>query len=223
VKLLGILRFELAYQVRRPWPWLMFAVLLVVSFLMTRDAAVADALYDDFFVNAPFAIAITTVVGGLLWLLLAPVVAGEAAARDVATSMYALVYTSPTGKRDYLLGRFLAALVLNATLLLAVQIGIVLAIYSPGVNAELIGPFRPAAYLTAYAYLALPNAVLATTLQFAIALRTGRPMAAYLGSLFLVFMGFFVASLLLFARGLGTWLDPIGIRFVVEDIAHLTR
>ena len=59
--LAGILRFELAYQARRPWPWLMFGILLVVCFLMTRDAAVADALYDDFFANSPFSIAVTTV------------------------------------------------------------------------------------------------------------------------------------------------------------------
>ena len=221
MKLWGIFRFELAYQIRRPWPWLMAGVLLVVCFLMTRDAALADALYDDYYVNAPFAIAVTTVVGGLLWLLVAPVVAGEAAARDVATRMYPLVYTAPVGRAAYLGGRFLAALVINAVMLLAVQAGILLAVYSPGVNAQLIGPFRPAAYLTAYAYIALPNALVATALQFALATRTGRPMAGYLGSLVLVFMGFFVASLLLFRRGLGTLLDPIGIRFIVEDLAHL--
>ena len=220
-KLWGIFRFELAYQLRRPWPWLMFGVLLVVCFLMTRDAALADALYDEFYVNAPFNIAVTTVVGGLLWLVVAPVVAGEAAARDVATGMYPLTYTAPLSKAEYLGGRFLAALVLNALMLLAVQAGILLAVHSPGVNAQLIGPFRPAAYLTAYAYVSLPNALVATAIQFWLATRSGRPMASYLGSLFLVFMGFFVASLLLFRRGLGTLLDPIGIRFIVEDVAHL--
>ena len=220
-KLWGIFRFELAYQLRRPWPWLMFGVLLVVCFLMTRDAALADALYDEFYVNAPFNIAVTTVVGGLLWLVVAPVVAGEAAARDVATGMYPLVYTAPLSKAEYLGGRFLAALALNALMLLAVQAGILLAVHSPGVNAQLIGPFRPAAYLTAYAYVSLPNALVATAIQFWLAMRSGRPMASYLGSLFLVFMGFFVASLLLFRRGLGTLLDPIGIRFIVEDVAHL--
>ena len=221
MKGVGIFRFELGYQLRRPWPWLMLATLLVVSFLMTRDAAVADALFDDYFVNAPFGIAITTVVGGLLWLLVAPVIAGEAAARDVATRMYPLLYTSPLSKAEFLGARFLAAFVINAALLLAVQLGILLAVYSPGVNAALIGPFRPAAYLTAYAYISLPNALVATALQFALASRSGRPMVSYLGSMFLIFMGFFVASLLLFKRGLGTLLDPIGIRFVVEDIAHL--
>lgn len=221
MKLWGVFRFELAYQVRRPWPWLMFSVMLVVCFLMTRDAALQDALYDEFFVNSSFQTVVSTVVGGLLWLLVAPIIAGEAAARDVSTGMYPLIYTAPLSKAQYLGGRFLAALVLNAVLLLAVQVGILVAVYSPGVNAELVGPFRPAAYLTAYAYIALPTAFVATAVQFALALRSGRSMAGYLGSLILGFMGFFVASLLLFRRRLGTLLDPIGIRYVIEDIAHL--
>jgi ABC-2 type transport system permease protein len=221
MKFREIFRFELAYQLRRPWVWLMFAVLFVVCFLMTRQDALADALYDDFFVNAPFAIAVTTVVGGLLWLVVAPVIAGEAAGRDVATRMDPLIYTVRISRTEYLGGRFLAAFVLNAALLLAVQAGMIAAVYSPGVNAQLIGPFRPAAYLTAYLFLSLPNAFAGTAIQFALASRSGRPMASYLGSLFAVFMGFFVASLLLFKRGLGTLLDPVGIRFIVEDIAHL--
>ena len=220
MKFWGIFRFEFGYQIRRPWPWVFAAVLLVVCFLMTRDAALADALYEDFFVNAPFAIAVTTVVGGLIWLMVAPAVAGEAAARDVGTGMYPLTYTLPISKAEYLGGRFLAALALNALILLGVQAGILLAVYSPGVPAEVIGPFRPAAYLTAYAFIGLPNAIVATALQFSVATRSGRAMASYVGSVFLVFMGFFVASLLLYKRGLGTLLDPIGIRFLVEDLAH---
>lgn len=221
MKFWGIVRFEWAYQLRSVWPWLIFAVVLVVSFLMTRDAAVADALYDAFYVNSPFSIAITTVVGGLFWLLAGASIAGEAAARDVATGMHPLLYTAPIRKAEYLAGRFTAALVLNAAILLAVQAGALIAIYSPGVNSALVGPFRPAAYLTAYAYIALPNAFVGTSLQFLLASRSGRPMTGYVASLALVFMGFFVASLLLFEHGLGTLLDPIGIRFVVEDIAHL--
>jgi len=221
MKLWEIFRFELIYQARRAWPWLIFAVLLVVDFLMARDTSIAEALYEDFFLNAPFAIAKTTVFGSLIWLLGSAAVAGEAAARDVATGMHPLTYTAPISKADYLGGRFLAALVLNTVILLAVPAGILLGIYAPGVDAQLIGPFRPAAYLTAYAFIALPNAFVGTAIQFSLAARSGRAMASYLGSLLLCFMGFFVASLLLFKRGLGTLLDPIGIRFVVEDLAHL--
>jgi ABC-2 type transport system permease protein len=220
VSLATTFRFELAYQARRVWPWLVLVVLAGLSFLMTRDGSLAEALLDDFFVNSPFAIAKTTVVGGLGWLLMAAAVAGEAGARDVATGMHSLTWTTPVGKTAYLGGRFLAALVLNAVLLLAVQVGILLGVYVPGVESAVLGPFRPAAWLGAYLFLSLPTAFVATAIQFALATRSGRAMSAYLGSLFLLFMGFFVASILLFRRGLGALLDPIGIRFVVDEMSH---
>lgn len=223
MKLWEIFRFELAYQVRRAWPWLIFAVLAVFAFLMTRDNSLAEALYDDFFLNSPFAVAKTTVAGSLIWLLVAAVVAGEAAARDVATGMHPLTYTVSVSKAEYLGGRFLAALVLNASILLAVQAGILLAVYLPGVDAEVIGPFRPAAYLTAYAFIALPNAFVATALQFSLALRSGRPMAGYLGSVLLFFMSYVFSIFLLFQgrQDLANLLDPIGVHFILSELSHL--
>lgn len=220
MKLWALFRFELAYQVRRPWIWLIFTALVVFAFLFTRDGALAEVQYADFLLNAPFMIAGATVFGCVVWLLAAAAIAGEAAARDVALGMHPLVYTVPVSKAEYLGGRFLAAFVLNALILLAVPAGNLLAVYSPGVHPDVVGPFRPAAYLTAYAFIALPNAFVATSIQFALAARSGRPTAGYLGSLLLFFMGFFVAAFLLFRRGLGTLLDPIGIRFIVEDLAR---
>ncbi|MFL5580718.1 MAG: hypothetical protein ACJ8AO_10100 [Gemmatimonadaceae bacterium] len=220
MKLPAIFRFELAYQARRAWPWLFFVVLLVIAYLLARDSSLAEALHDEFFVNSPFSIAKTTVIGSVMWLLIAPPVAGDAAARDVGTGMHPLTYTLPISKADYLGGRFLAALVLNALLLLAVQAGILLAVYLPGVAPALIGPFRPAAYLTAYAYVTLPTAFVATALQFALALRSGRAMSSYVGSVLLMFVTVFIASLLLFRRELGRLLDPVGMRFILEDLSH---
>ncbi|HSK75938.1 MAG TPA: hypothetical protein VLQ45_05735 [Thermoanaerobaculia bacterium] len=223
MKLREIFRFELAYQVRRPWPWLIFAALVVFAFLMTRDGTLAEALLDEFFINSPFAVAKTTVTCSLIWLLVAAVVAGEAAARDVATGMHPLLWTAPVSKAEYLGGRFLAALLLNALILLAVQVGILLAVYSPGVDAALIGPFRPAAYLTAYAFLALPNAFVATAIQFSLATRAGRPMTSYLGSVLLFFMSYVVGLFLLFQgrQDLANLLDPIGVHFILSELSHL--
>ena len=160
-----IFRFEFAYQVSRVWTWLIFAVLIVVNFLMTRDNSLSEALYEDFFVNSPFAIAKTMVFGSLIWLVMAAAIAGDAAARDVATGMHPLTYTVPLSKAHYLGGRFLAAFLLNAFVLLGVQAGSLLAAYAPGIAPEIIGPFRPAAYLAAYAFIALPNAFIASTIQ----------------------------------------------------------
>jgi ABC-2 type transport system permease protein len=221
MKFREILRFEFVYQARRPWTWLFFAALVVFAFLLTRDGSLAEALRDDFFLNSPFAVAKTTVTGSLIWLLVAAVVAGEAAARDVATGMHPLMDTAPVSRAEYLGGRFLAALILNALILLAVQAGILLAVYSPGVDAALIGPFRPAAYLTAYAFIALPNAFVATTIQFLLATRTGRPMASYLASLLLFFLAYVVGIFLLFQgrQDLARLLDPIGVHFILSDLS----
>jgi ABC-2 type transport system permease protein len=223
VKLREIFRFELAYQGRRPWPWLVAGVLLVLAFLVTRDAALADALYEEFYVNSPFAVAKTTVVGSLIWLLVGGAVAGDAAARDVATGMHPLLWTVRVSRAEYLGGRFLAALTVNALVLLAVQAGAVLAVYAPGVDPAVIGPFRPAAWLSAYGYVALPTAFAATAIQFWLATRSGRPMASYAGSLLLFFMAY-VVGIFLFVQGrreLANLLDPIGVHFVLSDLSHL--
>ncbi|MDQ4080687.1 MAG: hypothetical protein M3125_07995, partial [Gemmatimonadota bacterium] len=176
-------------------------------------AVVPVTLTQDFILNSPFLIATVTVFSCQIWLLIAPAVAGEAAARDVHTGMHLLTYTSPISKAEYLGGRFLAAFVHHALILLAVHVGSLLAIYAPGANAEIIGPFRPAAYLSAYVFIGLTNAFIATTIQFSAALLSGRPIASYVGSMGLFFLSYPVTFALYFS-GLGkpaVMADPIGI------------
>lgn len=221
MKFWAIFRFELAYQLRRAWPWLMIIILLVLGFLFMRDGSFEQALYSEFFINSPFMVAMATVFGSLLWLLMGAFVGGEAAARDISVNMHPLIYTTPLTRAQYLGGRFLAAFVLNATILLSVQVTILLAVYLPGVHPDSLGPIRPAAFLTAYGFIALPNAFAATAIQFTIALRSGRPISAYVGSLLLFFTGFFIASMILFRSGWGVLLDPIGVRYIWDELSHL--
>jgi ABC-type transport system involved in multi-copper enzyme maturation permease subunit len=220
MKLWGIFRFELAYQVRRPWVWLSMAVLAVFAFVSTRVAIVPVTLPQDFILNSPFIIAAVSVFSCQIWLLLAPAVAGEAAARDVHTGMYPLTYTSPVSKAEYLGGRFLAAFVLHALILFGVQVGSLLAAYAPGANPEIIGPFRPAAYLAAYVFIGLTNAFIATTIQFSAALLSGRPIASYVGSMGLFFLSYPV-TLTLYFSGLGPralLADPIGVMAIMNEM-----
>ena len=220
MKLWGIFRFELAYQIRRPWAWLAFAVLVVFSFVSTRVAIVPVTLPQDFVLNSPFIITAVSVFSCQIWLLIAPAVAGEAAARDVHTGLHPLVYASPISKIEYLGGRFLAALVLNALILLGVQAGSLLAAYAPGANPDIIGPFRPAAYLAAYGFIALPNALIATTFQFSAALLSGRPIASYAGSVGLFFLSYPV-TFALYLSGLGEralLADPIGVMAIMNEM-----
>ena len=215
MKFREIFRFELACQLRRVSTWLCFAVLFAFAFGTMRSSRPTD---EAILQNSPFGIAFFTVLGGVIWLLAAASVAGEAAARDAQTRMHPLTYTAPVGKAAYLGGRFLAAFAVNALLLLGVQAGMLLGLYLPGVEGALLGPFRPAAYLTAYGFIALPFAFAATAFQFAWAALDRRPMASYLASVLLFITSTFV--LLVVAQLLGRWelvslLDLVGIGAIV--------
>ena len=177
MKFREIFRFEFVYQARRVRTWLYFAVLFVVAYLLKRTAGGGDVL-----VNSPYSIAQDTVLTGLLWVLMAPAVAGSAAARDVQTRMHPLIYAAPISKADYLGGRFLAAFVLNALILLAVPLSILAALFLPGVEPEFVGPLRPAVYLSSYGVLALPTAFTFTAVQFSLAALKRRAIVSYLGS-----------------------------------------
>lgn len=216
-----IFRFEISYQLRRVWLWFIILLLMALVFLFMRDGSIDVILFSEFYVNSPFRVAMGTVFGCLLWLVTSAFIAGEAAGRDVSSGMHPLVYTFPITKAQYLGGRFMAAAAINAFILLLLQLAIWLAIYLPGVHPDSLGPFRPEAFLTAYGFIAIPNMLAATVIQFTIALRTGKPISAYMGSLTLFFTAYFIAGLILFKSGLGSVLDPIGVRFVWDDLSRL--
>ena len=219
MKLWETFRFEVAYQSRRVSTWFYFVLLLLVSFQMARDVFVPEARDGGYFLNAPFAVAQVTIVACMLSQLALAAVAGGAAARDVETRMHPLIYTAPVGKAAYLGGRFLAAFALAALLVAAIPTGILAAALLPGERADLIGPIRPAAYLSAYFLLALPNAFATTALMFSAAVLGRRGVASYLGGAFLFFAA--VVSWQLLAATLGYWglaklTDPLGLTLIGE-------
>ena len=207
MKFREIFRFEFVYQARRLRTWLYFAVLFAVACGLVRT----DPGSGDGAVNSPYDIAQDTILTSLLWVLMAPAVAGTAAARDVQTRMHSLIYAAPISKASYLGGRFLAAFVLNALILLSVPLGILAAVYLPGREPELVAPLRPAVYLTSYCVLALPTAFIFTAVQFSFAALTRRPIVSYLGTvLFFGIVGVTVGVVtnVLQMPALGKLLDP---------------
>ena len=113
-----LFRFEVSYQARRPWIWLYFAVILLLTLQLTMEAYSGNAREGGYAFNSPYVIAAMTVVASALGLLAAAALAGDAAARDVQVRMHPLVYTAPVDVGAYLGGRFLAAFVLDALVVL---------------------------------------------------------------------------------------------------------
>jgi ABC-2 type transport system permease protein len=217
----AIFRFELNYQLRQAATWIYFGVLFVFAFAVIRFSSPGDGSYA----NAPAAIAFVTVVGSLIWLLMAAAIAGDAAARDVQTRMYSLTYTSPVSKSGHLGGRFLAAFTISAIIQLAIPAGALIALYFPGMNAGPLGPFRLSAYLTAFGYIAIPTVFIATSIQFAFAAISGRAISAYIASICLLITSQLVSTTvaqLTGSRIFARLLDLIGAIGILSDFEGWT-
>ncbi|UOQ69411.1 hypothetical protein [Hymenobacter volaticus] len=119
---------------------------------------------------------------------------------DAFTHLY-----HPASKAAYLGGRFVAALALNSLLLLAVPLGILLAMYFSGIEAELLGPFRTASYLSVCCFILLPNAFFATATQFSGAALSRRIMGSYLGATALWATAYLLGLVLQQGNGLIWW------------------
>ncbi|MEJ8755548.1 ABC transporter permease [Pontibacter sp. H259] len=216
MKLWTIFRFEFSYQIQRIATWLYLAVLLAFTLLMNLFTTPGDGVYPN---NNLHIIGIT-VIGGLIWLVMAASVAGEAAARDVYTGMHSLTYTTPLPKFSYLAGRFLAAFAINALLILSLPVGILLSFYLPLMDQESLQPFSALPYLNVYFLIVLPSAFVATAVQFSFAALSRQVMASYLASILLALVAQIMAVTV--AKLFGNWdlvklLDPVGVAGIVSS------
>ncbi|HEV7332321.1 MAG TPA: M1 family aminopeptidase [Flavisolibacter sp.] len=178
-----------------------------------------DALEGYVLVNAPVVIGAVTVLTCVLWLLVGASVAGHAATRDVQTRMHPLTYTAPVPKAEHLSGKFLAAFVINAVIMLAIPAGILIAIYLNDVEPEIIGPFRTAPYLASYFFIALPNSFFATAIQFSLAALKRSAMASFLAGGLLFFLAYILGSVLnqsTESSGYGNLVDPMSFSIMLN-------
>jgi ABC-type transport system involved in multi-copper enzyme maturation permease subunit len=223
---LEVFRFELGYQLRRASTLLYFLILIVmcIAFLQMMSGGTRD---DGHF-NSPLALLVMGVFGSMLALLIMANLAGDAAARDTDMRIDSLFYTSPVGKRAYVIGRFLGAFAVSALLLIALPAGSMLANWMPWVDPASLGPLRVSAYLTPYFVYVLPNAFVATALLFAVAALTRRATASYGAAAFLFFTALICGKLLQSRLGLdmAELLDPLGyttINALIESLTPLQK
>ncbi|GAB3823165.1 ABC transporter permease/M1 family aminopeptidase [Hymenobacter jeollabukensis] len=220
MKFQRIFALEFRYQLRRATTWLYFGVVLLITFLVVIANYAADARDGYIVLNAPIVMAAVTVISCVFWLVIGASVAGEAAARDVQTRMHLLTYAAPASKAAYLGGRYLAAFALSALQLLAIPVGMLLAMHFAGVEAAILGPFRVAPYLTTFGFIALPNAFFATTMQFSAAVLSRRPLASYLVGAALFAAAYTIWPLLEKGGEWGNLADPMSFGPVLSHLSN---
>lgn len=216
MRLREVFRYEFAYRIRSRSTWIQALFLFLV--IGWGTLATADG-HDAIHANAPQQIAqLTVLFGGMFGLLVSASVFGDAAVRDVAAGMDPLLFTTRLRTGEFLGGRFLAALAVNAILVVAIPLGHIVATMTPLMQPGTLGPFRPAAYLQPLLLFLLPNLVLVGAILFSIGSLTRQVVPVFLAAIG-IFIGYIAAANYWHTLGnptLSVLGDPLGINALAE-------
>ncbi|MGN7920241.1 ABC transporter permease/M1 family aminopeptidase [Lysobacter sp. 22409] len=207
-------RFELRQQLRAPLLWLISLLFGLLAFAMTSsDAVQIGGAIGNVNRNAPSTVIMALSYFSLLGLFaIASFIAG-ALLRDFELGTADLFFSSPMRKRDFLIGRFSAALVACLLVFAMVVAGLMIAPLMPWIDPERLGPFSLMPYLWGLCVVVLPNLLFIGALLALLAVTARNLLVVYLGVI-----AFFILYRL--GRGLATdldneWLavmmDPFGI------------
>lgn len=186
-----VFRYEFAYRVRSLSTWIYGVALLLIGFYIVHVAVTGT---NPVHVNSPQDVAEkTALLCGLFGILITAGLFSDAAIRDRAAGMDALLFTTRLRPAEYLRGRFLAALAINSILIFAIPIGLAVGTKMPYLTRDAFGPNTFAAYLQPMLLFALPNVVLVGAILFTIAALTRNAIPVYLGAI-AFFIGCLVAG-----------------------------
>lgn len=186
-----VFRYEFSYRLRSVPTWLYAGFLFLIAFWIVHVGATGGATIKA---NAPQRVAeMTALFCGLFGVLVTAGLFSDAALRDRAVRMDALLFTTRLRPTEYLGGRFLAALAINAILVFAIPIGMFIGTVMPYLDRDQFGPNHLAAFLQPMFLFVLPNLVLAGAILFTIAALTCQTIPVYLGAIG-IFIGYIVAA-----------------------------
>lgn len=210
-----IFRWEVGYHLRRPSTGFYLALLIAMPLMRALDHDPRSHF------NAPVNVASSTLLLGLFATVVTAGLFVEAGQRDLRWRMDPLFHTAPLRKRDYLGGRFLGALAVNALLLLAIPLTTLASVRMPTVTPEMLGPVRLQAYLLPYVVFLLPGLLLHAAVLFGITVLTRRTLPGYLAALGLYVLYFASLEAGMEANRSRAWalLDPTG----AVALAGITR
>jgi hypothetical protein len=220
MNLLAIAAFEFRSRLKLLSTWVYFLVFLAIALLWI---AAAGGLFKEanisfgsgkVAVNSPYAMAQTVAVLGMFGITVMAAVMGRAVQQDVEYRTQSFFFTAPIGKTAYLGGRFLGALGVLCVIFSSVGIGAFVATLLPGMDVDRLGANRWSAYLSPFATVLLPNAILIGAVFFTLAAATRKMLPVYVGSILLL-IGWLIS--LQFGRDVefrtvAALADPFGVR-----------
>lgn len=219
---LSFFRFELRFWLTS----IMLYVFLLIIGLMIFGAASSDqivvgASLQNTYRNAPYVIQNFYAITGLLSALMVVAFVNSAAGRDFQHNTHQILFSTPIGKREYLLGRFWGSTLAATIPSLGVSLGIIVAKWMPWIDAERWRSIDWAAHLQSIFVFALPNTIFVSCLIFTVAALTRSTITSFVSGLLLL-VGYSVAGILLEDmenEKLAVLLDP----FAVSTFGVMTK
>lgn len=162
--------------------------------------------------NSPFNLHTLIMVYCVFSVQLTAAAMGQAIHQDYESQTTALFFTTSLTKRQYLVGRYLSALVYLVIMFSSFGVGFALGSVLPGTEPTLIGPNRFAAYAMPYLVGVLPDQIIAGSLFFALAARTRSMRGVYTASVVLLVVYLIAGSteVKVEYKWVASMLDPFG-------------
>jgi ABC-2 type transport system permease protein len=178
-----IASFELRYQLRSP----LFFISFAIFFLLTFGSVVIDQIQigsrGNVNVNSPYAILETLAIMDVFAVFIVTAFVANVTIRDWETGFAPILFSTRLRKADYLLGRFLGAMVVALLLISSVPLAIMLGSVMPWLDPDKVGPFVVAHYVYALFVFGLPTLLVMGAGFFALAVATRSLMWTYVGAI----------------------------------------
>jgi ABC-type transport system involved in multi-copper enzyme maturation permease subunit len=205
--------FEVRYWLRSIMLWVFTGIVaLLILLAMSTDQVSVGGAIGNTFRNAPFVIQQYYSIMWFITLLMVTAFVNSAASREFAYNMHQIVFSTPIRKLDFLLGRFLGAVVIATIPVLGVSLGALLAPLMPWAEADRFGPVIWAAHWKSILVFALPNTFFIGAIIFTIAVLTRSTVVSFLGGLALLVADAVAGALTSDMKNekLSAMLDPFG-------------
>jgi len=206
-------RFELSYWLRG---WMIYIFVAVMTFLFAfaagSDFVQVGGPVGNAHKNAPYIIAMWYAGASILTCFMATAIYDSSASRDFTSKMSDILFSKPLNKWGFLWGRFSAATVIALLPAFGISLGVLIANWYHGANAERWGPNHLWDHLLPNILFTLPNTLLFGAVVFAIATVTRNTLYSFLGVLLLL-VGYAISQVVagqLDYEILSCLIDPFG-------------
>jgi len=208
-------KFELREQLRSPLLWLLSALFGLLAFAgAATDLVQIGGAIGNVHRNAPTVIVQWMCIFTLLGMLITGVLISNALLRDFELGTADLIFSNPIKKRDFLIGRFAAALLASILVYIVIAMCIFIAQFMPWIDPQRLGPVSLMPQLWGFFVLVLPNILFISSVLAFMAVTTRSVLWVYIGILGFMVLYFISGSLLskLDNVWIASLLDPFGLR-----------